>query len=199
MQAYPGAHAAAPSRLLPLPGDPNLIVTGDDDGVVSLWDTRLKSSSSSGSGAALKDGSGKGEKSKPVRSYDHHFDWITDFHYSKHLIPPKLSKEQKAKLEKEKKEAEERKRKRRLKAGRGRDGSDADSADDAEETEVATPARERLVCTSGDGSLSVIDLRAGGGKNKTTSSGAGGLALPPGVEVSDDQEDELLSITSVKK
>lgn len=132
-----------------------------------------------------------------MRSYDHHFDWITDFHYSKHLIPPKLSKEQKAKVEKEKKEAEERKRKRRIKAGRGRDGSDADSADE-DEADVATPARERLVCTSGDGSLSVIDLRAGGSKSKTTSSAAGG-ALPPGVEVSDDQEDELLSITSVKK
>lgn len=42
--------------------------------------------------------------------------------------------------------------------------------------------RESL-CISGDGSLSVIDLRSGG---------------KAGVDVSEDQEDELLSIASVK-
>ena len=41
--------------------------------------------------------------------------------------------------------------------------------------------RSRLVCTSGDGTLSVIDVRAG----------------KKGVEVSEDQEDELLSVAAV--
>ena len=45
-----------------------------------------------------------------------------------------------------------------------------------------TDARSRLVCTSGDGTLSVIDVRA---KKKA-------------VEVSDDQEDELLSVAEIK-
>ena len=45
-----------------------------------------------------------------------------------------------------------------------------------------TSGRSRLVCTSGDGTMSVIDVRA----------------RRNGVEVSDDQEDELLSVAAVK-
>ena len=36
----------------------DMLVTGDDDGVVKLWDTRRRDS---------------------VRSYEHHFDFVSDF------------------------------------------------------------------------------------------------------------------------
>ena len=39
---------------------PNLMATGDDEGVVKLWDTR---------------------KPEAVRAYTHHFDYISDFYY----------------------------------------------------------------------------------------------------------------------
>lgn len=185
VDVYPEAHTAAPSRLLPLPGDSNLLVTGDDDGVVNLWDTRLKTKRG-GAGST-------GGSVEPVRTYDHHFDWITDFHYSRHLIPPKLSREEKERREKEAKQLAEKKRKRDAQRKQQRDGDD--DLSEAEEADTPTPGRERLVCTSGDGSLSVIDFRAGGSKG---SKSAGGNDKMKGVEVSEDQEDELLSITSVK-
>ncbi|KAK8844682.1 hypothetical protein IAR55_006531 [Kwoniella newhampshirensis] len=84
----------------------NLVATGDDDGVIKLWDPRQP--------AAL-------------RSYNQHFDYISDFVYF----------------------------------------------DD----------KRQLVTTSGDGHLSVIDIRS----NK-----------PTPLSVSDDQEDELLSIVPIK-
>lgn len=118
-----------------IPIDTKLVATGDDDGVVRLWDPRQ----------------GGGETAKPVQSYDHHFDWITDLLWCTHLDAPRTrSKEDAHKRKKE----------------------EAPSQD----------GRSRLVCTSGDGTLSVIDIRAK--KNA--------------AEVSDDQEDELLSITAIK-
>ncbi|WFD29236.1 hypothetical protein MSPP1_000243 [Malassezia sp. CBS 17886] len=55
--------------------------------------------------------------------------------------------------------------------------------DDAKRKHASEQAsRDRLVCTSGDGTLSTIDIRAG----------------KKGAEVSDDQEDELLSVAAIK-
>lgn len=167
------AHEAAPSRVLSI--DENLLATGDDDGVVALWDPRQ--------------GGGLSQGSKPVRSYTHHFDWITSMLWCEHLsVPkkPKLSRED----EEKKKAREEKKRKRkdkqRRRAGKGAasDSDEEDSAEDEDErrANASSRHRERLVITSGDGTLSVIDPRAG----------------QTGVEVSEDQEDELLSIASVK-
>ncbi|KAG9094058.1 WD repeat-containing protein jip5 [Ceratobasidium sp. 370] len=84
----------------------SMLATGDDDGVIKLWDPRQQSS---------------------VRSYAHHQDFITDFLW----------------------------------------------LDD----------KKHLVSTSGDGTLSVLDVRS----NKTT----------PFAQ-SEDQEDELLSAVSIK-
>ena len=87
-------------------------MTGDDDGVVRLWDPALAS-----------------EDAKPIQSYDHHTDWITDLLWCTNLEPARTrSKDQ----------AQKRKRD---------ESSDRD-------------ARSRLVCTSGDGTLSVIDVRS---------------------------------------
>lgn len=146
------ASRTAPSRLLPI--DSNLLATGDDDGVVSLWDPRRPVTSGSASA---------------VRSYMHHFDWITSMLWCPHLLPakqPKLSKE-------------EEERKKRKKKQRKNNGNLISS----EPKDSQQSQRERLVCTSGDGTLSVIDIRAG----------------KAGVDVSEDQEDELLSLASVKR
>lgn len=56
---------------------------------------------------------------------------------------------------------------------------------------------------SGDGTLSVIDPRAGSGSGSSESKNPGAKgktkAIPSGaVEVSEDQEDELLSMAAVK-
>ncbi|KAF9027471.1 WD40-repeat-containing domain protein [Rhodocollybia butyracea] len=83
-----------------------LLSTGDDDGVIKLWDPRKKES---------------------VRKYTHHFDYITDFLW----------------------------------------------LDD----------KKHLVATSGDGTLSVIDVRA---------------KVPEPFAQSEDQEDELLSMVPIK-
>ncbi|KAG7445200.1 WD40 repeat-like protein [Guyanagaster necrorhizus] len=83
-----------------------LLSTGDDDGVIKLWDPRQKES---------------------IRKYTHHFDYITDFLW----------------------------------------------LDD----------KKQLVATSGDGTLSVIDVRS---KNTKP------------IAQSEDQEDELLSIVAIK-
>ena len=48
---------------------PNLLATGDDEGVIKLWDYR--------------------QPNNAVRNYTHHFDYISDFHFehsSRHLI-----------------------------------------------------------------------------------------------------------------
>ena len=124
------SNSSAPSRVLPI--DENLIATGDDDGVVRLWDPRRRTT---------------GEGSAAVQSYDHHYDWITDLLWCDHLEPPISTRDD-------------------TKRRKQDDGS----------------GRSRLVCTSGDGTLSVIDVRA----------------RRNGVETSDDQEDELLSVAAVK-
>lgn len=200
MDTWSDAHQAAPSRILPLPSDPNLLVTGDDDGVVNLWDQRQKPRSSGDAG---------GSTAKPVRSYGHHFDWITDFHYSRHLVAPRMSKEereQKEKQEEARRKRQAKKDRKRKHSGQGKHrSSDSDADSDAEHmsdenSSLPAPGRERLVCTSGDGTLSVLDFRAplSGKQTKGTSSGSDPTAIQPGVEVSEDQEDELLSITSVR-
>lgn len=85
---------------------PNLLATGDDDGVVKLWDPR---------------------KPDAVRAYTHHFDFISDF--------------------------------------------------------LWLEDKKHLVCTSGDGTLSVLDVRS--------------KKLEPFAH-SEDQEDELLSVVAIK-
>lgn len=153
------AHSSAPSRILPI--NQNLFATGDDDGVISLWDPRRPTNSNSA-----------------IRTYEHHFDWITSMLWCSHLAPPKVAKL--SKEEEEKKQLrEEKKRKRKEKKSKVNNEDEEDEG----EANSAQMQRERLVVTSGDGTLSVIDLRAG----------------KKGVEVSEDQEDELLSIASVKQ
>ncbi|KAH9927959.1 WD40 repeat-like protein [Epithele typhae] len=85
---------------------PHLFASGDDDGVVKLWDPR---------------------QPEAVRAYTHHFDFISDFMW--------------------------------------------------------LPDKKQLVATSGDGTLSVMDVRS----KKTE----------PAAQ-SEDQEDELLSILPIK-
>ncbi|KZT08188.1 WD repeat-containing protein JIP5 [Laetiporus sulphureus 93-53] len=105
LQAWPKAHEAPINCLKRLTA--NLLASGDDDGVIKLWDPR---------------------KSDAIRSYTHHFDFISAFCY----------------------------------------------LDDA----------RQLVSTSGDGTLSVIDVRA----KKTEP-----------LAQSEDQEDELLSVVAIKQ
>ena len=131
---WSNAHESAPSRILSI--NESLLATGDDDGVVRLWNPN--------------DVPKKDAKPKPIQSYEHHSDWITDMLWCTHLDAPRT---------KTKDMDEGAKRKR---------NSDGE--------------RSRLVVTSGDGTLSVIDVH--GGKK--------------GVEVSEDQEDELLSIAPIK-
>ncbi|KAI0074600.1 WD40 repeat-like protein [Panus rudis PR-1116 ss-1] len=85
---------------------PNMLATGDDDGVIKFWDPR---------------------KPEALRSYTHHFDFISDF--------------------------------------------------------LWLEDKKHLVATSGDGTLSVLDVRS----KKTE----------PFAQ-SEDQEDELLSLVSIK-
>ncbi|KAL5498028.1 JIP5 [Sanghuangporus vaninii] len=99
-----GIHQSPINRIKYL--TPRLLCTGDDDGVVKLWDPR-----------------NPGE----IKSYDHHFDFISDFMW--------------------------------------------------------TGDRKQLVVTSGDGTLSVIDVRS---------------KKPDPLTQSDDQEDELLSIARIR-
>ncbi|KAI0795776.1 WD40 repeat-like protein [Abortiporus biennis] len=98
------AHDVAINRIKRL--TPNLLSTGDDDGVIKLWDPR---------------------KPDPLRAYTHHFDFISDF--------------------------------------------------------LWLEDKKQLVATSGDGTLSVIDVRS----KKTE----------PFAQ-SEDQEDELLSLLAIK-
>lgn len=98
------AHTSPINRLRYI--TPWLFASGDDDGVIKLWDPRQK---------------------QATRSYNHHFDFITDF--------------------------------------------------------VWLEDKKHLVATSGDGTLSVLDVRS-----KVTTPFA----------QSEDQEDELLSVLAIK-
>ncbi|EGO01109.1 hypothetical protein SERLA73DRAFT_179167 [Serpula lacrymans var. lacrymans S7.3] len=98
------AHEAPINRMKHLM--PHLLASGDDDGVVKLWDPR---------------------KPDALRAYNHHFDFISDF--------------------------------------------------------LWLGDKKHLVVTSGDGTLSVIDIR--------------GKKIEPFAQ-SEDQEDELLSIVAIK-
>ncbi|EPT02022.1 hypothetical protein FOMPIDRAFT_1160901 [Fomitopsis schrenkii] len=104
VDTWSNAHDTAINRLKSL--TPNLLASGDDDGVIKLWDPR---------------------KEGAIRTYNHHFDFISDFLWLK------------------------------------------DS--------------KQLVSTSGDGTLSVIDVRS---------------KKPEPIAQSEDQEDELLSIVPIK-
>ncbi|KZV71584.1 WD40 repeat-like protein [Peniophora sp. CONT] len=104
----PSAHNAPINRMLHC--TPQLLATGDDDGVIKLWDPRALSA-----------------ESKPTREYTHHFDFVSDLLW----------------------------------------------LDD----------KKQLVATSGDGTLSVMDVRS----KKTE----------PFAQ-SEDQEDELLSILPIR-
>ncbi|WVQ94264.1 hypothetical protein IAU59_001343 [Kwoniella sp. CBS 9459] len=99
-----GAHDVPINRVFCV--NENLIASGDDDGIIKLWDPR---------------------QPEALRSYNQHFDYISDFTYFED--------------------------------------------------------KRQLVSTSGDGYLSVTDIRS----NK-----------PQPLSVSDDQEDELLSIAQIK-
>lgn len=175
------SHESAPSRVLPI--DAHTVVTGDDEGVVRVWDPRKPAP-------------------KPVRQYDHHFDWITDMLYVPYLpekrkLPPKTDgakqskKELQNKLKKERKKARKAEYQRQAagsaaddeEEGRGHDDDDESDMTDSDEEMHRGPSCSRLVVTSGDGSLSSIDLRMTG---------------PTAFEVSEDQEDELLCVTALK-
>ncbi|CAA7269911.1 unnamed protein product [Cyclocybe aegerita] len=104
VDARAGAHDSTINRVKYLM--PWLLATGDDDGVVKLWDTRQRDA---------------------TRTYTQHFDYITDF--------------------------------------------------------LWLDNKKQVVATSGDGTLSVMDVRS---------------QKPEPVAQSEDQEDELLSIVSIK-
>ncbi|KAF8513590.1 WD40 repeat-like protein [Hysterangium stoloniferum] len=99
-----GAHDSAINRVTHLL--PNMVATGDDEGVIKLWDPR---------------------KSEQIREYKQHFDFISDF--------------------------------------------------------LWLEDKRQLVVTSGDGTLSVMDVRS---------------SKPEPIAQSEDQEDELLSIVGIK-
>ncbi|GAC97651.1 WD repeat-containing protein [Pseudozyma hubeiensis SY62] len=168
VQSWDEVHEAAPSRVLPV--DENLVVTGDDEGVVRLWDVRKES----------------GRGVKPVRQWEHHFDWITDMVYLPELPVPK--RERKNEVKKSKLQLKKQRRRERQAAllkeqsAKNDDDDDDDSDDDSDEPDKVE-SRSRLIVTSGDGSLSSIDLLTSG---------------PTSFEQSEDQEDELLSITSIR-
>lgn len=166
---WTGVHDAAPSRVLPI--DEGMVVTGDDDGVVRLWDPRK----------------GGGQGMKPVRMWDHHFDWITDMVYLEDLPMKKERKGKGGEGRKSKTQLKKERKKQRqaalLKGNEDESDSDANSESDSDAEVKVGEGRSRLIVTSGDGSLSSIDLRSSG---------------PTSFEQSEDQEDELLSITSIR-
>lgn len=168
VDSWVDVHEAAPSRVLPI--DEGMVVTGDDDGVVRLWDPRK----------------GGGVGVKPVRMWDHHFDWITDMVYLQNLPVPKPKTPAEAKKSKSMLK-KERRRARQAEALKQQPSDDNDS--DSSDTDSGAgagpkgPSRSRLIVTSGDSSLSSIDLRSSG---------------PTSFELSQDQEDELLSITPIR-
>ncbi|KAE8222430.1 hypothetical protein CF319_g4366 [Tilletia indica] len=177
---WANTHAAPPSRMITL--DSGMLVTGDDDGAVKLWDPRLPttsaSTSSSSEGPAAKKTklSGAGSTNvvqpttaTPVRTYTHHFDWISDLLWCNHVAPPRSAQ------------------------SKGKKKATEQDNDDATVT-----LRSRLVCTSGDGTLSVIDFRQGGSGGAKTEGEGKKVGNVKGVEVSEDQEDELLAVAAVK-
>ncbi|KAI3477506.1 hypothetical protein L1887_60790 [Cichorium endivia] len=163
VQSWQDAHDAAPSRVLPI--DHTMVVTGDDDGVVRLWDPRKPG----GAGA------------KPVRSWDHHFDWITDLVYLPDLPVPKPrtaaeAKKSKSQLKKQRKRARQAALERSLQSD-----SDSDSGSEEVRGGIALAADRDVGRWL---ALSSIDLRSSG---------------PTSFEQSEDQEDELLSIASIRR
>lgn len=129
---WQNAHEAAPSRLLPI--QQNLVATGDDDGVVALWDRRRPFETSS----SIK------SSSSAIRVYTHHFDWITDFLWCENLIPPRTAKV--SEEQERKKKVKEEKRQRKKNRKRGRTAKDEDDNEGSQSRE-AIPQRERLVCS----------------------------------------------------
>ncbi len=121
---------------------------------------------------------------KPVRMWEHHFDWITDMVYLPDLP---VQKPNRAKGEGRKSKSQLKKDRKRARQAEALKHQNPDSSDDDSDSDEQGgkpgPSRSRLIVTSGDGSLSSIDL---------TSSG------PTSFEQSEDQEDELLSITSIR-
>lgn len=146
VDSYNSAHQSSISRILPI--DDNLLVSGDDSGLINLWDQRIKSSSSSGSGS----GTGSNSSSIPIKSYSHHFDWITDLLWFDHLIPPKVKTLQELKLEEEKRKAIERSKKnRKRKKSKSEREEDVKSQLEDQKLEMRNRSmesgRSRLVCT----------------------------------------------------
>lgn len=124
------------------------LATGDDDGVIKLWDPRAW-------------GSAKGKE--PVREYRHHWEYISDLLFEeerRQLLTTRCvsSRSQRAMLS--------------VSSANARISSPLDSSCGIDENFL-----------SGDGTVSVIDVRS----NK-----------PAPLHVSEDQEDELLSIVALK-
>ncbi|KAI5121586.1 hypothetical protein M0805_009457 [Coniferiporia weirii] len=116
-----GIHQAPINRIKRLTS--HLLSTGDDDGVVKLWDPRRPGPES-------------------VQTYTHHFDFISDFMWIE--------------------------------------------------------GKRQLVVTSGDGTLSVIDVRASKPKPNSNSKSAPTTTTPTPFAHSEDQEDELLSLVPIR-
>lgn len=147
--AWKKAHAAAPSRLLPL--DTNsisahgqLLATGDDDGVVAIWDPRrpfkgqVVSEPPSDEGAMTAMSS-----SSAVRTYSHHYDWITDMLWCQNWIDPRTKKKSKEEEEEEKRKKEKKRRRKDRKRGQQMGGDEEEEAAAA----AVAASRERLVVT----------------------------------------------------
>ncbi|KDN52509.1 WD40 repeat-like protein [Tilletiaria anomala UBC 951] len=89
LQEWKKAHDAAPSCILPISS--TMFATGDDDGVVKMWDARVPTSS-------LHSGIGNAGSRSSVHSWSHHSDWVTDMMWRSHLrAPMKLRKDSKHK------------------------------------------------------------------------------------------------------
>lgn len=143
VHTWKGAHQAAPSRLLPI--DNNLVVTGDDSGLINLWDQRIQSLGGSGTGA--------NSSTIPMKSYSHHFDWITEMLWFDHLIPPKVKSIQELKEVEEKRKEKERSKNKNKKRKKSKEEREEDIKNQREQQKLEMKNRQmetgrsRLVCT----------------------------------------------------